>query len=114
MPAVECCAFCCSDVQMRHQINRKHAAGLQDYDAQTRSENASLRQQVKELEATLHKMRLQLRNVLDMSKEATTTFESNAKKLDEDIKLRKEQEHKVELVCLWCACVERRKDTATA
>ena len=61
-------------------------------------------------------MRLQLRSVLDMSKEATTTFESNAKKLDEDIKLRKEQEHKVELelVCLWCVCVERKNDVAAA
>lgn len=70
-----------------------------------------MRQQVKEREATLHKMRLQLRNVLDMSKEATMTFESNAKKLDEDIKLRKEQEHKV-LVCVWCACVDRMNDAA--
>jgi hypothetical protein len=55
----------------------------------------SLRQQVKEREAVLHKQRLQLRDVIDNNKEASATFDSEAHKLDEDIKLRKEQETKV-------------------
>ena len=43
----------------------------------------------------MHKLRLQLRDVIDNNKEASAKFESEAHKLDEDIKLRKEQEAKV-------------------
>ena len=50
-------------------------------------------------------MRMQLKELQDSSQEATKNFEKEARKLDQELRLRKEQQHKVR--CLEKACVHR-------
>ena len=62
-----------------------------------RTENAGLRQVLKDKQEKLHKLNLQIKHVLDGNKEASDVFEREASNLDHELKLQ--QQH---VSCLKC------------
>ena len=72
-------------------------AGLKDYHAEIRAENAEHRASLVESEEGLHKLRLRLKLQLEANQEASAAFEREAGRLDNQILLRKTEEEKANL-----------------